>query len=142
MRGQGHNPGDWEAFRQKIGPPNCSAELLGFLRRIWGVVETHAIFVEPLWDGKYNHPGDNPYVVRTVFNWEHGRPSRVDAGAVAFYDIPNWLDSQIGARQSLMDTMNDDQTLGNTDRMRDGYSVNFDPLLVNFNSFLLNFNFV
>ena len=39
LGGQGHNPGDWEAFRRKIGPPNCSAELLGFLRRIGVVVE-------------------------------------------------------------------------------------------------------
>ena len=38
LGGQGHNPGDWEAVRRKIGPPNCPAELLGFLRRIGGVV--------------------------------------------------------------------------------------------------------
>ena len=38
LGGQGHNPGDSEAFRRKLGPPNCSAELLGFLRRIGGVV--------------------------------------------------------------------------------------------------------
>ena len=38
LGGQGHNPGDWEAFCRRIGPPNCSAELLGFLRRIGGVV--------------------------------------------------------------------------------------------------------
>ena len=38
LGGQGHNPGDWEAVRRKIGPPNCPADLLGFLRRIGGVV--------------------------------------------------------------------------------------------------------
>ena len=38
LGGQGHNPGDWEECRRKIGPPNCPAELLGFLRRIGGVV--------------------------------------------------------------------------------------------------------
>ena len=34
LGGQGHNPGDWEAVRRKIGPPNCwdfFAELGGWL---------------------------------------------------------------------------------------------------------------
>ena len=46
LGGQGHNPGDWEAVRRKIGPPNCPAELLGFLRRIGGVVVIQSCFAE------------------------------------------------------------------------------------------------
>ena len=54
LGGQGHNPGDWEAFRRKIGPPNCSAELLGFLRRIGGVVAVVAEEVQGVgWGGSW-----------------------------------------------------------------------------------------
>ena len=69
--------------------PKGHERLIGFLNKLSSQYE----------------PGNHPYVVTMSPDWSHGYLPKMDIGAIAVYDIPDWLHSSIETKQHLMKTM-------------------------------------